>query len=90
MCRLASVVYQLVTCITCFKLDSYERSQIAKCSIPLQIREQLPELKAVVQYKGKLSKNSPNVYDVSMARQDFIGTSISFVTLCYVKNTFRQ
>ena len=30
----------------------------------LQIRDELPELKAIVQYKGELSQEYPNVYDV--------------------------
>lgn len=31
----------------------------------MQIRDRLPHLKAIVQYKGKLSQNYDNVYDVS-------------------------
>lgn len=30
-----------------------------------QIRERLPHLKAIVQYKGKLSQDYPDTYDVS-------------------------
>ena len=32
----------------------------------IQIRDELPELKAIVQYKGKLSQEYSNVYDVSL------------------------
>ena len=32
---------------------------------PPQVRDQLPHLKAIVQYKGKLSQEYENVYDVS-------------------------
>ena len=31
----------------------------------LQVRKDLPHLKAIVQYKGKLSEQYPDVYDVS-------------------------
>ena len=31
----------------------------------LQVRDRLPHLKAIVQYKGKLSQAYDNVYDVS-------------------------
>ncbi len=31
-----------------------------------QIRDKLPHLKAIVQYKGKLAQNHENVYDVSL------------------------
>ena len=30
----------------------------------LQIRDRLPHLKAIVQYKGKLSQQYPNVHEV--------------------------
>ena len=30
----------------------------------IQIRDELPELKAIVQYKGELSQEYPNVYTV--------------------------
>ena len=30
-----------------------------------QVRDQLPHLKAIVQYKGKLSQDYENTYDVS-------------------------
>ena len=32
---------------------------------PLQVRDRLPHLKAIVQYKGKLSQEYPNVYEVT-------------------------
>ncbi len=38
--------------------------------VDLQIRDRLPHLKAVVQYKGQIKedhKDEPNVYDVSSA-----------------------
>lgn len=31
----------------------------------MQIRDNLPDLKAIVQYKGKLSQEYKDVYDVS-------------------------
>ena len=31
----------------------------------MQVRDRLPHLKAIVQYKGKLSQAYENVYDVS-------------------------
>ena len=31
----------------------------------LQVRDRLPHLKAIVQYKGKLSQEYPNVYEVT-------------------------
>lgn len=36
----------------------------------LQIRERLPELKAIVQYRGKLSQPYRQVYDVQMHVED--------------------
>jgi len=33
------------------------------CGSPLQVRDRLPHLKAIVQYKGKLSEQYPNVYE---------------------------
>ena len=34
-------------------------------SPPLQVRDRLPHLKAIVQYKGKLSQEYPDVYEVT-------------------------
>ena len=31
----------------------------------MQVRDRLPHLKAIVQYKGKLNRPHDNVYDVS-------------------------
>ena len=33
--------------------------------LPLQVQDDLPHLKAIVQYKGKLSQKYPNVYEVT-------------------------
>lgn len=38
---------------------------IKECFIFHQIRDQLPELKAIVQYKGKLAQTYPDVYEVN-------------------------
>ena len=38
---------------------------MATLAICLQVRKDLPNLKAIVQYKGKLSESYPDVYDVS-------------------------
>ena len=36
--------------------------------IKMQVRDRLPHLKAIVQYKGKLSQAYENVYDVSFSK----------------------
>ena len=38
--------------------------------LPLQVQDRLPHLKAIVQYKGKLSKKYPNVYEVTHTFND--------------------
>ena len=35
------------------------------CIYTFQVREQLPNLKAIVQYKGELSNQYPDVYEVT-------------------------
>ena len=41
------------------------------CTFP-QIRDQLPELKAIVQYKGKLAQTYPDVYEVSTSYYNYV------------------
>ena len=43
----------------------YRNALLAFPIILTQVRERLPHLKAIVQYKGKLSEAYENVYDVS-------------------------
>lgn len=40
----------------------------------LQIRDELPELKAIVQYKGELSQDYPGVYNVCITRMMFLSS----------------
>jgi len=41
------------------------------CGSPLQVRDRLPHLKAIVQYKGKLSEQYPNVYEVTHTHKSY-------------------
>ena len=56
----------------------------------VQVRDQLPHLKAIVQYKGKLSQGYENTYDVSAyimalsALTFFFNTCILIFTYCLV------
>ena len=47
----------------------------------VQVRDQLPHLKAIVQYTGKLSQEYENTYDVS-AQMITCTHSVSVVRVC--------
>ena len=45
----------------------------------MQIRDELPELKAIVQYKGELSQEYPNVYNVRVATASHLHCTLNCI-----------
>lgn len=48
--------------------ESSYKILISFLSLSSQVRDQLPHLKAIVQYKGELEQKLPNVYTVSFCQ----------------------
>ena len=70
-CKLFVVCLPMCVCVLTLVLRfscclSVGVCQLMCCTLlPLQVRDCLPHLKAIVQYKGKLSQKYPNVYEVT-------------------------